>query len=141
MVKDYAQLPQKPIRLKPRIAMEMPSASTRHGPPAEILREQVSPGQRRQVKRKTKRQSDQWTIRGVSPEIREAVALAAKGEGMTIGAWVDEVLRDAFEAEPAAAPQLEASQEILEVLDEIRARLEVLEGRRTFWETLTGFWG
>ncbi len=140
MVKDYTQLPQKPIRLKPRIANEKPSGTTRSGPPAEILRENVTMKQRRPVKKKSRSAADQWTLRGVSPETREAVALAAREDGMTIGAWVDEVLQEVLSADPFETAHAETNQEIMERLEDIRARLETLEERKNLWEQLKAYW-
>jgi len=46
------------------------------------------------IRSKTKSpQADTWTVRGVTPETREAVKKAARRSGMTMGAWLEENLR------------------------------------------------
>lgn len=37
----------------------------------------------------------QWLVRGVAPETRQAAARAARRAGMSLGGWVDKVLREA----------------------------------------------
>ncbi len=137
---DYSQLQQKPIRLKPSIKHEKPSEATRRGPPTPDVAQKASTNAQ---ERKARSSAGQWTLRGVSAEIREAVAWAAKEEGMTIGTWVDEVLRavltDDAETQPEASHE-DAYDAILEAIEEIRSRLERLEERKTIWDTIRGFW-
>ena len=54
-----------------------------------------------------------WTIHGVSGPTREAVAAAAKGAGMPIGAWIEQALGKVLAAapEPAAAATVTPKRE------------------------------
>lgn len=65
----------------------------------------------------------QWTIKGVSPETRAAVTKAAKRDGMKVGAWIDQKLRD------AAMETLQGSRQVARRDDEMHEQLARLTER------------
>jgi hypothetical protein len=73
-----------------------------------------------------KREStDTWTVRGVSPETRQATILAARRSGKKVGLFVDEVLRRAAtEVLTGPAPVPAPRQE--ELLERILDRVETI---------------
>lgn len=79
----------------------------------------------------------QWTLKGVSPETRTAATKAAKSAGMTLGGWIDQVLREAATRELAGDPKgpppvdIEAlvagfDQRFAELAEKVTARDELL---------------
>ena len=66
-----------------------------------------------------------WSIKGVSEEARKAARVAADGDGMTIGAWLDRQIRRA--AGSAAMPPAETAafgadiDAIAQLLDRLKA--------------------
>lgn len=135
---EYSQRPQKPIRLKPGISQEKPSEVTRRGPPAEILATATP----KKPVRRPRASGTQWTLRGISPEVREAITQAAKEDGVTTGTWVDQALREAWAEEPAEMREdLTDLTPVLEALEDIRQRLEALEQRRGLFACLASWLG
>ena len=57
------------------------------------------------TKPRTEQRGPPWAIRGVSPEARSAAAVAAKKAGLTLGMWVDRVVRDAAVEAIKAGPE------------------------------------
>lgn len=74
-----------------------------------------------------------WSVKGVSPETREAVKKAARRANKTIGDWVDEALRLA--ATESLKTQLPAKR-LEDQLEEISGKLDEL--RRPWWQRLFG---
>jgi len=75
--------------------------------------------------------TDTWTVRGVSPETREAVKKAARRSGMTMGAWLEENLRLA--ATDGLKQSLPA-QRVEDQLASISGKLDAMQ--RPFWRRL-----
>jgi hypothetical protein len=73
-----------------------------------------------------------WAISGISDQTREAATAAADAAGISVGAWVEQALRQVLEAkaEPAPAEGVE--------IDELEAmvRRVVTEGLRPVKEAL-----
>lgn len=65
-----------------------------------------------------------WSVRGVSPEARNAAALAARRAGRSVGEWVEGVVMAAAHAELKAASVPAATGE-----DTLKAILAQLEKR------------
>jgi localization factor PodJL len=77
--------------------------------------------------------SGTWTVRGVTPETREAAKKAARRAGVPMGAWIDETLRLA--ATDTLKDNLPA-QRMEEQLASISNKLDAMQ--RPFWERLFG---
>ena len=56
--------------------------------------------------------ADVWTVRGVSPETREAVREAAAGQNLPVGAWMDRALWQAAQATLKPAPPPATAEEV-----------------------------
>lgn len=171
--RDYSQKPQKPIKLKPSIAHERPNAISWRSSPAEILNEPpakavsappLTPPRAPNPPPATKPtppEAAPWTLRGVSQEVREEVIRAAREDGMPVGEWIDDVLRQMlFEPEPGSGPEPEVEEEatpreqpalvpaqdethngLYVMLEDIRNRLQALEQRKSFWDRLRELFG
>ena len=77
---------------------------------------------------------DKWFVRGVPEDVAQAVADAARTEGITMGRWVTRALRAALERPgPAGAPEAGAEQitEVLERLERLGATLATVEATVT----------
>lgn len=91
------------------------------------------------IKRKTGTtpEGTPWSVKGVSPETREAVKRAARKSGKTMGEWIDEALRlaatDALKQEPQHPPPMKRLED---QLAEITARLDELQ--RPWWQRIIG---
>jgi len=72
-----------------------------------------------------------WTVRGVTPETREAAKKAARRAGNPMGAWIDETLRRA--ATDSLKDNLPA-QRVEDQLEAITAKLDYLN--RPFWHRI-----
>jgi hypothetical protein len=72
-----------------------------------------------------------WTVRGVTPETREAAKKAARRAGKPMGAWIDETLRRA--ATDSLKDNLPA-QRVEDQLEAITAKLDYLN--RPFWHRI-----
>lgn len=73
-----------------------------------------------------------WTLKGISPETREAVKVAARRSGRTISAWVEDTLRReataAIKTPPVPGPtQDQLLSKVLELIEAQNARLTALE--------------
>ena len=135
--RNYAELPQKPIKLKADIGGLA-------SPPRKVLDEIVEhkttrpkpiPPQMRPAK-KPHTSTGQWTLRGVSVEAREAAKEAAKAQGIPLGEWLERAIDQALA--PPATTQ-EPQREVLEALSDIQDRLEQLEQDRDWWGRLKQF--
>ncbi len=92
---DYTQKPQKPITLKPGIAEERVNAVSWSRPPGEILGADPEQGPGIPAAAETPvRTTVQWTLDGISEEVRDEAIESAKLEGVPVGEWLDGVLRD-----------------------------------------------
>ena len=56
--------------------------------------------------------AEPWTVRGVSPETREAVREAAAGESLPVGAWMDRVLWQAAQAALKPSPPPATAEDV-----------------------------
>ena len=74
-----------------------------------------------------------WSVKGVSPETREAVKKAARRSGQTIGEWMDENLRIA--ATDGLKGNLPA-QRMEDQLEAISTKLDRLN--QPFWKRIFG---
>lgn len=72
-----------------------------------------------------------WTVRGVTPETREAAKKAARRAGKPMGAWIDETLRRT--ATDSLKDNLPA-QRVEDQLEAITAKLDYLN--RPFWHRI-----
>lgn len=86
------------------------------------------------IRSKTKPpQTDTWTVRGVTPETREAVKKAARRSGMTMGAWLEENLR------LAATDGLKRTLPAQRVEDQLAAISDKLDAmQKPLWRRLFG---
>lgn len=62
-----------------------------------------------------------WNVKGVDPRTRDAARAAARRAGMTLGEWLDSVIRD--EATEAAEAETDAAADELEALSDRLSRL------------------
>ena len=72
-----------------------------------------------------------WQVKGITFETREAVKVAARKSGMTIGNWVNETLHKAA-TETITGQSTLPAQRVEDQLAEIRKKLDTLH--RPFWE-------
>ena len=70
-----------------------------------------------------------WTIKGVSDRTREAVLEVAHAAGLTVGAWLDQVLARAAEEARHPKPPAATREEVAGLLDERLRPLEEALGR------------
>lgn len=80
-----------------------------------------------------------WTVRGVSPETRSAVSVAARRAGMSVGEWTTRAVMEAIAAQTSTRNV--PSPRVEDVLAKVVERLEALEQRRRpqgFWAWLVG---
>jgi len=74
-----------------------------------------------------------WTLKGISPETREAVKIAARKRGVTIAAWVEETCRRVATEEIKGSATLPGPTQdqvltrVLELVEGQAARLAALE--------------
>ena len=79
-----------------------------------------------------------WTLRGIAPETRNAVGMAARRAGLGVGEWCDRTLRDAAtEALKEAPPPAIRTDELLA---QLITRLDAMERaqRVPFWRRWFG---
>ena len=74
-----------------------------------------------------------WSVKGVSPETREAVKKAARRAGQTIGEWMDENLRIAATDSLQNQPPMKRLEDQLE---EISGKLDRMH--QPFWKRIFG---
>lgn len=74
---------------------------------------------------KNSKTNSTWTVRGISPETRTAVRLAARKSGQTQGEWLEETLAKA--ARESASHSNVPAQQTEIILEKIMDRLEGLE--------------
>ena len=79
-----------------------------------------------------------WTLRGIEPETRNAVALAARRAGLGVGEWCNRALRDAATEELKEAPPPAIRTD--ELLSQLLTRLDAMERaqRVPFWRKWFG---
>jgi hypothetical protein len=134
--KDYSVLPQRPIRLKAEIGgLVRPQRAADKSTAKDSDRPAPVPPEQRPAK-KSRRSTTQWTLRGVSPEAREAALRAAKEQGIPLGQWMDQAIGKAL---AEAATSEDSQQQLLDRLADIQARLERIEHRPDWWERLKQF--
>jgi hypothetical protein len=125
--RDYSQRPQKPIKLKPTIARERPSAVTRLGPPREQLAVAKAAATAAPV---TEPPAVAPAARVPAPllpeEVQRAILAAARAAHLPAGEWVARAAR-AMEA-PAEKP-VSYDEIIVYTLREMNQRLAGLERR------------
>lgn len=74
-----------------------------------------------------------WTLKGITPETREAVRIAARKRGLTIAAWVEETCRTAATEQIKGAgtlpgpTQADMMARLLDLIEAQSARLDALE--------------
>jgi hypothetical protein len=137
--RDYSQRPQKPIKLKPTIARERPSAVTRLGPPREQLAVAKGPttatAPAAAPERATvTRVAEPPAVAPVAPvpapllpeEVQRAILDAARAARIPAGEWVARAAR-VMEA-PAEKP-VSYDEIIVYTLREMNQRLAGLERR------------
>lgn len=84
-----------------------------------------------------------WSIRGVSPEARNAASLAARRAGRSVGEWVEGVVMAAAHAEIKGASVPAPTNDdtlraILSQVEALGAKVEAMEQRKGFLARLFG---
>ena len=90
------------------------------------------------MKNKAKQSSTKipsWQVKGVTYETREAVKIAARKSGMTMGEWVNDTLHKSAQETITGQSTLPAHR-VEEQLDAISGKLDALQ--RPFWQRLFG---
>ncbi|MGL5361494.1 MAG: hypothetical protein ACRDBH_01345, partial [Bosea sp. (in: a-proteobacteria)] len=64
-----------------------------------------------------------WSVKGVDPRTRDAAKAAARRAGMTLGEWLDSVIREEADEVGAVASELPEDVHDLDALSERLARL------------------
>ena len=79
-----------------------------------------------------KRSPQKWTVTGVSKKTQDAVARAAKKDGVAVGKWVDRTLRSAAEGRLKGADSgLALPPDLLDTLSELSEHVKQLSERRS----------
>lgn len=68
-----------------------------------------------------------WAVRGVTAEARNAAMKAAKREGLTLGEWLDNGIRQLVQDRSTDTPAEEISRQLLDGQAEILRRLDSIE--------------
>lgn len=90
--------------------------------------------------------SDTWSIRGVSPETRQAAKRAARKSGQTLGVWLDEQIRLAATQKLSEGALVKSGgEDTQDVINAILERLNALEKSKqddtpppSFWRRFFG---
>lgn len=69
-----------------------------------------------------------WSVKGISPEAREAARMAAQDSGEPIGAWIDQAIQMSDDELSGNGPQVHPAQDDPTALEIVRV-LEALEAR------------
>ena len=90
---------------------------------------------------KTRKQSDSWTVRGVTPETRTAAKQAARRSDQTLGAWLEqEIRRAATESLQEGRVVVSEGEGASEAMKAILERLEALETAQKEHVPPPSFW-
>lgn len=90
---------------------------------------------------KTRKQSDSWTVRGVTPETRTAAKQAARRSGLTLGVWLEqEIRRAATESLQEGRVVVSEGEGTSEAMKAILERLEALEAGQKEQMPPPSFW-
>lgn len=81
----------------------------------------------------TSRKNDTWTVRGVTPETREACKQAARRSGKSMGAWLNDTLHKAAVEEITGQNTL-PDKRLEDQLAEISGKLDAMQ--RPFWQQI-----
>jgi hypothetical protein len=128
--KDYSVLPQKPITLKHEI--KTPPALKKSTHKRKAGTKPKSTPKPKVAKASGPSPADQWTLRGISQEAREAASAAAEREGLEVGKWIERQILE--RAEPENTQQfVKLDEALLESLQSIDERLDRLENQKGFW--------
>lgn len=79
-----------------------------------------------------------WSIKGISPEAREAAKAAAASHGMTMGEWMSRAIRRAGGADEAEEPVAHEGTSPLAALDTTALEAEIAKRIRGTEERLLG---
>jgi predicted HicB family RNase H-like nuclease len=137
LTRKYSELPQRPIRLKADIG-GLAGPGRKSVDKAETAKPSIQnplPPQLRPAK-KPRKPTTQWTLKGISPGTRDAAVQAAKTQGIPVGQWVDQAIRQSL---TAGTNPSDSQQQVLDALGDIQARLERIERFPTWWERLKDF--
>ncbi|MCU7933132.1 MAG: hypothetical protein KZQ90_20240 [Candidatus Thiodiazotropha sp. (ex Codakia rugifera)] len=132
-VRDYSALPQKPISLK-RIKKKKPTPETqtttiKSKPSA--TNKKTAPKTAKAVK---KRPPNQWNLKGLSDEAKQAVIEEANQRDISITAWIEQLIMSSRNLEDKSIPDNE--QQLTHTLRAIEQRLDRIEQQRGFWSRL-----
>ncbi len=135
--RDYSQRPQKPIKLKPAIARERPSAVTRLGPPREQLAAaKTAAAAPAGAEAKAVEALPRAVPALIAEDVQRAIVAAARAARVSPDEWVARATR-AMEA-PTEKP-ISYDEIIVYTLREMNQRLAGLE-RRGVGAWLAALW-
>ncbi|MCU7874272.1 MAG: hypothetical protein KZQ91_16145 [Candidatus Thiodiazotropha sp. (ex Lucinoma borealis)] len=132
-LRDYSAMPQKPISLKrktkKKLAPVIQNAAIRPKPSA--TNKKTAPKAAKAVK---KRPPNQWDLKGLPDEAKQAVIEEANQRGMSITDWMEQLIMSSRNLEDKPAPVNE--QQLTNTLHAIEQRLDRIEQQRGFWSRL-----
>lgn len=135
--RDYSQRPQKPIKLKPAIARERPSAVTRLGPPREqLVAAKALPAAPAAEKTRPVETPAPAVPALLAEDVQRAIVAAARAARVPADEWVARATRA---METPAEKAISYDEIIVYTLREMNQRLAGLE-RRGLGAWLSGLW-
>ncbi|MBT2968774.1 MAG: hypothetical protein KME56_04290 [Candidatus Thiodiazotropha sp. (ex Ctena orbiculata)] len=142
--RDYTNLPQRPITLKPlKKKKPLPTpkkASVKSKPAVKQTKKVAAKKSPPRVKRQP---ADQWLLKGVSEETKQYALEEANRRGVSVGQWIEQLIIDYRQptdlaTETTAETDIpQPREEINEAIHAIEERLDRIEERRGFWSR---FW-
>ncbi|MES9835803.1 MAG: hypothetical protein AB2637_05530 [Candidatus Thiodiazotropha sp.] len=142
--RDYTNLPQRPITLKPlkkKRPLPTPKKASVKSKSAVTRKKRAAP--KKSLPRARKQAAGQWLLKGISEETKQYALEEAGRRGVTIGEWIEQLIinhRQPVAADTEAAGEIDLPQsqeELSETLHAIEERLDRIEERRGFWSR---FW-
>lgn len=96
---------------------------------------------KKQKSGQTRKPNDSWSIRGVSPETRQAAKRAARKSGQTLGAWLDDQIRLAATQKLSEGALVKSGgEDTQDAINAILERLTALEKSKQNDTPSPSFW-
>ena len=143
--RDYSNLPQRPITLKPaekkKSAHKKKKSTTKAKHSTAPKKKAVS---KKAIPRVKKQAPNQWLLKGISEETKQYALEEANRLGITVGEWIEQLIvnyqppADVDTETTAETDMAQPQEEINVALHAIEERLDRIEERRGgFWSR---FW-
>ncbi|MCU7881061.1 MAG: hypothetical protein KZQ60_11360 [Candidatus Thiodiazotropha sp. (ex Lucinoma aequizonata)] len=129
-LRDYSAMPQKPISLKRKTKKKLASIIQN----AAIRPKPSTTKKKTAAKAVKKRPPNQWDLKELSDEAKQAVIEEANQRDMSITDWIEQLIMTSQNLEDKPAP--ENKQQLINTLHTIEQRLDRIEQQRGFWSRL-----